>query len=76
MIKSIKCKFGFHEWEYYIAPISLISYIPHKPERNIRRCKCCKKKEVSIGGDWILTNKTEDWERRNDIIDKLLNNDE
>jgi len=79
MIQRIKCKFGFHVWEHYRANITLRSTFPQyisrwrtNFEREIRRCTCCKRKEVSIAGDWMHTNKTEDWERREDILDEIL----
>ena len=75
MIQRIKCKFGFHVWEHYRANITLRSTFPQYIsyfEREIRRCTCCKRKEVSIAGDWMHTNKTEDWERREDKLDEIL----
>lgn len=84
MIQKIKCKFGFHNWEHYNANITLRSTFPQyiarwrtnhidqSFEREIRRCTCCKRKEVSIAGDWMHTNKTEDWERREDKLDEIL----
>jgi len=84
MIQRIKCKFGFHNWEHYNANITLRSTFPkyisrwrtnhidQSFEREIRRCTCCKRKEVSMAGDWMHTNKTEDWERREDKLDEIL----
>jgi hypothetical protein len=86
MIQKIKCKFGFHNWEHYNTNITLRSTFPQyitrtswrtnhidQPfEREIRRCTSCKRKEVSIAGDWMHTNKTEDWERREDRLEEIL----
>lgn len=78
MIQRIKCYFGYHDWDFYRGPYSLRSgFVIHftptgKLIRDIRRCKGCKRKEVHLGGEWIFTKKTEDWERREDRIDEIL----
>ena len=78
MIQRIKCYFGFHDWERYRGLFSFRSgFAVHlaptgKHMRDIRRCKGCKRKEVYLGGEWIFTTMTEDWERREDRIDEIL----